>query len=228
MDHRVARTDADMRQDVLSALRADPVIATAPVTATVHDGIVSLHGHVWNRNEKIAATAAAASVAGVRGVITDIEVREPSPEHESDATVAIRVKRALEQHAFVPRGSIAVTVDRGAVTLTGVVAYEHQRLAAGQAMLDLVGVRQVINRVCVEPDRSVGAAVASAISSALADHDAGVARRIAVTVDRGTVMLRGSVATWGESRRAEVAARGVPGVGRVLNLIIVQGLDGRT
>src|SRR5579863_8821581 len=98
MDHRVARTDADMRQDVVSALRADPIIATAPITASVHDGIVSLHGHVWNRNESIAATAAAASVAGVRAVIIEIEVREPTPEQQSDAAVTVRVNRTLDQH----------------------------------------------------------------------------------------------------------------------------------
>jgi osmotically-inducible protein OsmY len=35
-------------------------------------------------------------------------------------------------------------------------------------------------------------------------------------------MLRGTVPTWGESRHAEAAARSVPGVRRLLNLIIVR------
>jgi osmotically-inducible protein OsmY len=144
------------------------------------------------------------------------------PEQQSDAAVSVRANRALDQHPFVSRVR-SRPQSIGAVTLSGIVPYEHQRLAAEQAMFDLVGVRKVINRVRVEPGGRVGATVATAISSALAELGRGVARRVAVMADRATAMFRRTASTWGESRRADMAARSVPGVRRVMNLIIVQG-----
>lgn len=164
----------------------------------------------------------AASVAGVRGVIAEIEIRQPTPKATSDTAVTIRVSRALEQHPFVPRGSITVTVDHGDVTLRGVVAFEHQRRAAEHALLDLAGVRKIINHILVESEHATGAAIASAIAETLAVSDERGERSIDITFDRGTVMLRGTVPNWAASRHAEAAARTVSGVRRVINLLIIR------
>jgi osmotically-inducible protein OsmY len=224
MERRAVRTDSEMRQDVMNALRGDPMCAAAPLEVIVRAGLVTLRGHVWSRAEKIAAKAAAAGVTGVRGVIAEIEVRTTPSAESTDGALAMRARRALSQQPFVPRGAIVLSVDHGDVTLTGTVAYEYQRSAAERALRDLPGLGVVRNEVRVARAQMTTAAIQSDIASALTPSLALDATRIDVSFDHGTVMLRGTVRTWADRRRAEAAARQAPGVMRVVNLLIVRAI----
>lgn len=73
------RDDDDLRNDVLAELGA----AAADLTCAVHEGTVTLTGHVGRRSRALVATAAAHRVAGV------IDVREQIRYDVDDVAVAM-------------------------------------------------------------------------------------------------------------------------------------------
>jgi osmotically-inducible protein OsmY len=109
--------------------RSDPVLETAAnntlelsvtipdgVTATAHNGNVTLSGTVRYGYERTAAETAVATLAGVRNLKDDIEISWDA----DPVDVTIAVQDALDRNALIPDDSdVVVDTDQNAVTLTG-------------------------------------------------------------------------------------------------------------
>jgi osmotically-inducible protein OsmY len=117
-----------------------------------------------------------------------------------------------------------VTVKDGVVTLTGEVDSLAARRAAERAARDIAGVRQVRNDLRVQTvDRSSAEQTAQAVVDAL-ERDAFLSDdKIKVTVDGGTVQLRGDLDSSAEVLRAQEIASGIGGVVAVRNGLTVGG-----
>src|SRR6185436_2298816 len=75
---------------VLHALMADPGITAERVDLDSQGGVVTLSGVVANPLVARRATAAAERVAGVLGVVDEIEVRPPPrPDHELEQDIRL-------------------------------------------------------------------------------------------------------------------------------------------
>ena len=66
--------DATLQQAVMDELEWEPSVAAAHIGVAVHNGVVTLTGHVPTFWEKQAAEAAAARVKGVRAVAEELKV----------------------------------------------------------------------------------------------------------------------------------------------------------
>lgn len=66
------RTDAQIKQDVLNALKWSSEVKEEHVGVTVHSGAVTLSGHVPTY---CAAEEAAKGIAAVKAVVDNVEVR---------------------------------------------------------------------------------------------------------------------------------------------------------
>jgi osmotically-inducible protein OsmY len=133
--------------------------------------------------------------------------------------------RILAWDLEVPDDRIQVKVERGLVTLTGTVNYHFQRAAAEADIRKLGGVREVQNRIVVEPPPGYEVdpgLVCQKIESALRRSAELQADQIDVSVDGREVTLRGRVKTWWERSVAENAAWAAPGVSRVRDEIEVR------
>jgi CBS-domain-containing membrane protein len=67
--------DAELRESVLTRLKAEPWMRTSLINVTAHDGVVDLWGVVDTANEKHAIRVAAEITPGVRSVNDGIIVR---------------------------------------------------------------------------------------------------------------------------------------------------------
>jgi osmotically-inducible protein OsmY len=67
-EHRLTKTDNQLKQDVENELRWDPKVNAAQVGVSVNTGAVSLLGAVDTYAEKWAAQDATKRVSGVRSV----------------------------------------------------------------------------------------------------------------------------------------------------------------
>jgi osmotically-inducible protein OsmY len=111
----------------------------------------------------------------------------------------------------VPDDRLQVVVAHGMVTLTGDVDWNYQKEAARAAAARISGVKSIYNAITVRPRASAGD-VRERIMAAIKRSSALDAASIQVSVDGGTVKLRGNVHGWNERRIAENAAWAAPGV----------------
>jgi osmotically-inducible protein OsmY len=141
---RNARTDTDIAKDAVHALRAHTNVPTT-VTATVHQGFLTLEGVVEWMFQKSAAGLAVAFLAGVKGVTNLIQVKPDflAGQIKSD------IDAALTRNAEVDAQHVNASVDGSLVTLTGQVRSCHEKQEAERAAWAARGVTGVENRIVV-------------------------------------------------------------------------------
>ncbi|HEU4551386.1 MAG TPA: BON domain-containing protein [Chitinophaga sp.] len=111
-------SDSKLQQAVNEKLTATP-----GVSATVHDGVVTLNGEVNDENAKQTAEDAAKNVKGVKSVTNNITVQVPVPV-PSPSPVSINpddvLKHTLDStYSAAGYSGVTVSVTDGEVTLEG-------------------------------------------------------------------------------------------------------------
>ncbi|GAC1576786.1 MAG: hypothetical protein NVS3B7_09840 [Candidatus Elarobacter sp.] len=150
-----AATDVLKDGLILAAVKAQ-LTALDPNSATtlgvgVHDGVVTLRGSVRDRAARDKVVAAARTIAGVKGVVTQLRVDPSGPrpgQQVSDAALATRITAAVTVELGYQH--VAVHVDRGNVTLEGSVKDDKAKAAIDAAARATSGVRNVVDRIRVE------------------------------------------------------------------------------
>ena len=141
------RTDSEIAQSVLSALKWNTLVPEERISVSVSDGWVTLKGRVDWQYQRTTAESAVRDLIGVRGVTNSIFV-EP---HVSAADVKTKIEAALKRSAEVDARRINVAVVDGKVTLTGNVHAWFERDEARRAAWAAPGVRNVDDRLVVVP-----------------------------------------------------------------------------
>jgi osmotically-inducible protein OsmY len=213
----MTETDIRTRDAVVRQLDWDPEVDASAIGVTAGDGVVTLSGFIDTYAGKLAAERAAKHVRGVRAVANDIVVRLLVEHTDADiaheAAQALRLMAAGAEH-------VQATVHNGHVTLTGTVEWLFQKQRAEKAMRHIRGLLGVFNHITVKPkalQRDVQRRVVRALHRA-ADIDA---QHLSVTVKDDAVILRGTVASWGQRDAVERAAGSAPGITRLDNQITV-------
>ena len=212
----------DIREAVEAELEFDPLVDTADITVKNIEGNVALNGTVPSYPQYQEAAAAARRVSGVTHVHNHLMVRLPDPDFRDDAKLATAANNALSWDATVPDG-IEATARNGNLTLTGLVTYGSQRLAAERAVSSLIGVRSVNDEIEVSYDADpvdVTILVGDAIDRNSLFYDDS---DVLVTVTGSTVTLDGHVRTWAEHDAAVSAAWMASGVYAVIDSITITG-----
>jgi osmotically-inducible protein OsmY len=212
------KTDARLKQDVQAELDWDPSIDATRVGVSVQDGVVTLAGHMKTFAEKAAVERAAKRVAGVRGVVVELDV-QLEPHHQiSDAEIAAAVQTAFKWHALIPEDRLHFTVEKGRVTLEGIVDWDYQRHDAEVAVRPLAGVRDVDNKIRLrDRGREAPDYAKHRIHEALARYADREASLIEVSIDGSTLTLRGTVTSLVERDIVQHAAWSMPGIHSVCN-----------
>jgi hypothetical protein len=73
-----SRSDADITAEVQNGIRADGALAATPITVQSNSGVVVLTGNVSSEAERNSAETIAKQVAGVKGVVNNLQVAAPA------------------------------------------------------------------------------------------------------------------------------------------------------
>lgn len=141
------RTDTEIAQAALTALRWNTVVPHEKVAVTVTSGWITLKGEVdWNY-QRVAAASIVRDLRGVRGVTNAITVLP----HATTADVRSKIEAALRRSAEVDSRRISIAVADGKVTLSGNVHSWYERDEARRAAWSAPGVKEVDDRIAVMP-----------------------------------------------------------------------------
>jgi osmotically-inducible protein OsmY len=143
---KVDVTDTDIAAAAALALKIRPGIPPN-VQATVHNGHVTLTGHVEWLHQKQQAEVTARHITGVRGVANHIEVAPKTGQRD----VRRRIVQSLHRNADLDARHIEVAVSDDVVTLTGTVGSWSQYEAAERGAGSAPGIRLVANQIRVVP-----------------------------------------------------------------------------
>jgi osmotically-inducible protein OsmY len=214
------RTDQDLRKDVTDELDFEPSLEASGIAVAVHNGVVTLSGHVSSYAQKRSAEQAVSRVRGVKAIAQEIEVRLPSDKKRTDDEIAERAVRILQWDVMVPSEQIQVKVEHGWITLSGEVEWQYQREAAMSAVHRLSGVIGVTNQISVRP-RLEKSNVRDSIEHAFERQASLDAAQVQVSAEGEKVTLSGHVGSWHERNLANQAAWSVPGVKTVIDRLTV-------
>jgi osmotically-inducible protein OsmY len=139
-----------LQRYVLEELRSDPQVDASAIGVAADDGVVTLFGEVPS-SMKLAATAAAERVAGVRAVAERMTLKCPGSLRRTDTDLAREAADVLLR-AGIP-ASIKARVDDGELRLEGFADWAFQRekaeAAIAMAQPPLRGLRTITNDVVV-------------------------------------------------------------------------------
>jgi osmotically-inducible protein OsmY len=215
------KTDAELKNDVLSELKYEPSVKATDVGVLVKDGAVTLNGNVPSYFEKWDAVRAAERVSGVRAIADEIKVELADPFRHTDGEIAVAAANQIGWSSMILKDSVKVIVRDGWITLEGEVEWGYQRKAAIDAVRYLTSVKGVTNQITIKPKlTSIG--VETAIKSAFERSALLDANKIQAETSGATVTLRGKVRNYAEREEAERVAWAAPGVHAVDNLLTVK------
>ncbi len=215
------KTDLELQQDVIEELQRESSVNAADLGVEVHQGVVTLSGHVVNFAEKIAAERATQRVAGVKALTIRIEIMPASCGGPNDIDIARSAQDALRGVTYMPKDSVKVMVENGWITLSGEVEGDYQRRNAVDTVSHLAGVKGVsdIVRLRTQPHSDE---VKRNIEAALERHGDAGHQHISVAVQGDAVTLSGTVTDWWQLDSAREAAWNAPGVRHVANQLTIE------
>ncbi|PXY40418.1 ornithine aminotransferase [Flavobacterium cheongpyeongense] len=149
--HTFTKTDNDIANEVLKALKDNWAVAEDHVKVKVEDGWVTLEGELtWNFQRQDAKTAIS-FLPGVKGVTNEIKIKSDI----KDAIEKKDVEKALARSWSLNAKNITVTVNGTNVKLTGFVDSIYQKDQAEKIVWKTPGIWSIDNDLVVEYDYAI-------------------------------------------------------------------------
>lgn len=141
----------------------------------------------------------------------------------ADSDLGREVLAQIRQCPEISETDVRVVVDRGVVTLTGLVRTDSERAAIEAAAKEVWGVEAIASELLVKPSRARSDAnIARDALNALHNHILIPASDIMVIVRDGGVTLEGKVLSELQSMLAEAEIKRLSGVANISNQLEVQ------
>jgi len=216
------KNNADLQKDVQDAIKWEPLLNAAEIGVTVKDGVVTLTGTVDNYSKKTEAENAAKSVAGVKAVVEEIEVKyNNSWAKKDDNEIATEIFNAWKWNWRIPNDKVIVKVEKGWVTLEGELEWNFQKEAAKDAIKNLMGVVGVSNNIKIKSETH-DEIEKKDIEDALKRNWSINEKDITVKVSGHKVTLTGMVNSWYQKDEAGRIAWNAPSVWTVNNELVIE------
>ncbi|PKN67599.1 MAG: transport-associated protein [Deltaproteobacteria bacterium HGW-Deltaproteobacteria-15] len=209
----MVQSDELIKKAVVEQLTWDDRVDASKVSVEVENGTVILRGEVPSYFTRTAAQNDALKIVGVRRVVNEILIRPPLEPSLTDMEIENNIKEKLFNNPEINLRDIEVVVSAGTVTLRGTVSAYWKKMHADDLVSEQPGVVFIENLLAVVPTRDYyDQEIAKEIISAL-DRTVDVdPDEITVKVERGKVLMSGTVPNRAARQLAYEAAWFTPGV----------------
>jgi osmotically-inducible protein OsmY len=141
------RDDQEIARSACAAIEQNSVIPNEHVQVSVCDGKVTLEGELPEEHQKIEAGTTVSKVLGVTGVTNNIVIKPSVRPYD----VTLEIERTFQHMAAHHAQDIQVEVKGDKVILRGVVRAWIEKAKAEEAASEVIGVKEVENRLEVTP-----------------------------------------------------------------------------
>jgi hyperosmotically inducible protein len=142
--------DTTITAKVKNALGESPEVKARKIDVDTVEGAVILTGVVETEEEAQKAVEIARAVPGVREVKNNLQVGSRSwGQAFDDKVIGSKVKAKLIKEPGIRSLNIDVDVNKGVVTLTGKVGYQHQKDRVMEIARTTSGVVEVVDNIMV-------------------------------------------------------------------------------
>ena len=210
------KSNEALQREIQEAIKFEPLLHAAEIGVIVKDAIVTLTGNVDSLVKKTEALHAAKKVKQVAAIVDEIQVVLEKSSRVSDQQIAQRLVSNFNENHIVPKGTLNIIVEKGWVTLEGVLPWNFQRDIARELVENQIGIRGITNNIklkrelCNELEKEL-------LEKALQRHWAFDLEDIDIQVAGATVQLSGRVGSIFQKEEAERIAYKTPGVVKVVN-----------
>jgi len=230
IDYKTIRTDPQIKKEVKNVLAWDTLVDDGRIDVDVNKGVVRLSGYVGSAAEKLQAVIKSWVIGAKNVDDSELKVRkwaripmlrEKKYVFKSEDEIKKAINAGLLHHPRVLSFEINPIVNKGVVTLRGVVDNLSAKQAAESVARRTVGVSAVKNRIKVRPEKTTDSEISTNVRKAIGRNPILDRDDIVVTVDNGTAYLYGEVDSYFEKGHANLLAAHVYGVKRVKNNLAV-------
>ena len=194
-----------------------------PISISVNKaGVVELKGTVRTYWDRLNIFANISKVAGVTGIIENLEVDTENVPDDIIRDEIMNQYRITRQIAEPEK--IKVNVDRGLVILQGTVSFSNESEAAEQIAGMNKGVRSVDNQLEVVPlvKAESDSNLTAVVKDVLMDQFSESSKKVQVKVEMGIVTLTGTVESLWSKENIVKQVHGILGVKDVTDHLTVE------
>lgn len=141
-------TDEDIRVNAETSLLLNNIVNAEKIDVKVSNGMITLEGVQDSYHKKIKAMKVVSDIAGVIDVKDNIAI-VPS-ETISDELVAESIIKAFDQMIFVEPDEINLKVNKGVVTVSGIVTDRKEYNAVLDTIRYTRGVIEIVNLLTIK------------------------------------------------------------------------------
>jgi osmotically-inducible protein OsmY len=211
-----------LHNQIMDAIRWEPVLRATKIIVDVKDGIVTLTGHVSSYPQKLEVEQVVKRMAGVKAIIEKIDIKHEDGWKElDDEDIATAVLQTLEWNWKIPKEKIKVKVEDGWVYLEGELLWNYQKLEAVQAILRIEGIKGVTNNIVLH-SREQDTIEKKSIEQQIQQSWALQSCHVDVNVIGTNVSLIGTVGSIYQKEEAGRIAWNTPGIWSMENKLIIK------
>jgi len=143
--------DAAITSKIKTELIADPVVKARKIDVDTSGGNVMLTGVVQTHREADRAVEIARTVPGVKTVKNNLQIgTKTMGQHVDDKIIISKIKASLIREPNIRSLNIDVDVNRGVVTLTGMVKTQEQKNRVIEIARGTAGTVDIVDNIKVK------------------------------------------------------------------------------